>query len=194
MGNESPHAVVHRRSLAHRVFFSAGSARDAFLGNRRVGDFTPTVQRYYTGISLRRYVTLVCVEYPLIMLFSFLTWAVLPVSFLYMLFDLVSGMKEGNLHGFAAFLSMIGFLVATVFFIGAFFFVWAGIRSWASQGPSLPVRWYKKRRLSGRDPDFDDFPEKFPGPIALLKKWILSAGTGEASKITWDSGKRRVGW
>lgn len=190
MGNESPHSVVHRRSLAHRMFVSSASARDIFLGNPKVTDFSPTVQKYYTGISLRRYIIMVCVEYPLILLSSLVTWMMIPSTLLLMVVDLFAG----DIHGFVGFIMFIGFLAASAVAVAALFFLWALVRSWAASGPSFPVRMYKKRLYSHRDPDFDDFPEKFPGPVALLKKWILSTGSGESSKITWDSGKRRVGW
>ncbi len=194
MDRSSPHTVAHRRSLAYRMFEKAANGRDLFLGKEAKGDFLPTLQKYFTGISLRRYVLLVCIEYPLIIIGSALTWGVIPLTFFYMIFSLVTGVNDGNLHGFTAFWSFVGFLILTILAIAAFFFSWVVITTWAERGPSFPVRWYLLRRYGGRDPDFDDFPDKFPGPIALLKKWLLSTGSGESSKITWDSGKKRAGW
>jgi len=194
MDRSSPHTVAHRRSLAYRMFEKAANGRDLFLGKAAKGDFLPTLQKYFTGISLRRYVLLVCIEYPLILIGSALTWAAIPLTLVFMILDLVGDVNEGTLHGFTAFWSFIGFLIVTIIVIAAFFFSWVVITSWAERGPSLPVRWYLQRRYGGKDPDFDDFPEKFPGPIALLKKWLLSTGSGESSKITWDTGKKRAGW
>jgi hypothetical protein len=194
MDRSSPHTVAHRRSVAYRMFERAANGRDLFLGNEHIGDFLPTMQKYFTGISLRRYVLLVCIEYPLILTGSALTWAVLPLTFCYMIVKLVGGVNAGTLHGFTAFWSMIGFIIATVVFVAAFFFAWILLCSWAERGPSLPVRMYMNHFYRGKDPDYDDFPDKFPGPIALLKKWLLSTGSGESSKITWDSGKKRAGW
>lgn len=194
MNRSSPHTVAHRRSLAYRMFERAANGRDLFLGKDHKGDYLPTLQKYFTGISLRRYVILVGVEYPLVLITSVLTWAVIPLTFLYMIFKLVSGVDAGTLCAFTAFWSFVGFLIVTIVGIAAFFFLWEVITSWAERGPSFPVRWYLQRMYGGKDPDFDDFPEKFPGPIALLKKWLLSAGAGEPSQITWDSGKKRAGW
>lgn len=194
MDRSSPHTVAHRRSLAYRMFEKAANGRDLFLGKEAKGDFLPTLQKYFTGISLRRYVLLVGIEYPLILVISALTWAALPLTFFYMIFQLVVGVNEGTLHGFTAAWSFIGFLIVTIIGIAMIFLAWAIVCSWAAKPPTFPVRWYLQRRYGGRDPDFDDFPEKFPGPIALLKKWLLSTGSGESSKITWDSGKKRAGW
>jgi hypothetical protein len=194
MDRSSLHTVAHRRSLAYRMFKRAADSRDLFLGKDYKGDFLPTHQKYFTGISLRRYITLVCVEYPLVLIISLTTWLVLPSTFLYMLIDLVSGVNEGTLRGSVALWSFLGFLVATGLTVGLLFVIWSMIIAWAERGPSFWVKICKLRLHSGNDPDYDDFPDKFPGPIALLKKWLLSADSGESSKITWDSGKKREGW
>ena len=176
------------------MFDRAAETRDLFLGNEKVGDFLPTMQKYYMGISVRRYVMMVCIEYPLICAFNFLTWMAVPASLCYMLWDTVSGIWTDRYHAFTGTFALIGFLIASALAVGVFFFAWGLIRTWAASGPSFPVRVFLIHRYSGKDPDFDDFPEKFPGPIALLKKWLLSTGSGESSKITWDSGKKREGW
>ncbi len=159
MDRSSPHTVAHRRSLAYRMFEKAANGRDLFLGKEAKGDFLPTMQKYFTGVSLRRYIFLVCIEYPLILVTSALTWSVLPLTFCYMIFKLVSGTNDGTLHGFTAFWSFIGFLIVTIIGIAAFFFVWVLITTWAERGPSFPVRWYKQRFYGGKDPDYDDFPD-----------------------------------
>lgn len=194
MDRSSPHTVAHRRSLAYKIFEEAANDRDLFLSREAKGDFLPTLQKYFTGISLPRYILLVCVEYPLIWLISLATWIVIPLTFFYMVFKLLVGVDEGTLQGFTACWSFAGFLILTALAIGALLFTWAGILIWAEKEPSSLVKWYLQRRYGGKDPDFDDFPDKFPGPIALLKKWLLSTGSGESSKITWDSGKKREGW
>ncbi|KKN13908.1 hypothetical protein LCGC14_1001410 [marine sediment metagenome] len=194
MNRSSPHTVAHRRSLAYKMFEKAANGRDLFLGREHKGDFLPTMQKYFTGISLRRYLLLVCIEYPLVMLASAMTWAIIPLTFCYMILRLASGVSAGTLHGFTALWSFAGFLVLTLGAMAGLLFLWSLIQTWAEKEPSSSVRWYLQRRYGGKDPDFDDFPEKFPGPIALLKKWLLSTGSGESSKITWDSGKKRAGW
>lgn len=194
MGNKSPHTVAHRRSLAHRVFKKAANARDLFLGKRKSGEYLPTLQKYFTGISLKRYLLLVCIEYPLVLIINVLNWIVVPCSFLYMLFKIGIGINEGTIALAVGTVFLVAFCMATALSFGAYFFLRACISMWAEADPSLPVEIFKHHMYSGKDPDFDDFPEKFPGPIALLKKWLLSADAGEPSQITWDSGKKRAGW
>lgn len=194
MGKKSPHTVAHRRSLAYRIFKRAADCRDLFLGRSYKGDYLPTLQKYFTGISLRRYVLLVCVEYPMVLLISIFTWAVLLFLPCYMIGVALVNINSGAWDPIRALVALLAFLVATVCIIGLLFFVRAILIAWAESEPGIIAMIYKQRRYSGRDPDFDDFPEKFPGPIALLKKWILSTDSGESSKITWDSGKKRAGW
>lgn len=194
MGSKSPHTVAHRRSLAHRVFKRAANTRDLFLGERKRGEYLPTLQKYFTGISLRRYLVLVCVEYPLILLANVLNWIVVPCSFLYMIAKVVVEINQGTIAPVVGLAFSAGFLVVTLLAIGACFFLRACISMWAESDPGALVDLYKLHMYGGKDPDFDDFPEKFPGPIALLKKWLLSADAGESSQITWDSGKKRAGW
>jgi hypothetical protein len=194
MSNKSPHTVAHRRSLAHRVFKKAANARDLFLGKRKSGEYLPTLQKYFTGISLKRYLLLVCIEYPLILIVNVLNWIVVPCSFLYMLSTIIIGVNNSTLAPVIGIVFLVVFCIATAISVGAVVFLRACISVWAEAEPSLPVMIYKNHMYSGKDPDFDDFPEKFPGPIALLKKWLLSADAGESSQITWDSGKKRAGW
>jgi hypothetical protein len=65
---------------------------------------------------------------------------------------------------------------------------------WAARKPTWIVAVLKKRHhrhdWGVSRSTFEDAPEKFPGPIALLKKWILSIESGSSPNITWDTGRK----
>ncbi len=188
----SQHAVVHRKSLAYRMFVKAAEARDAFLGNENVGDFSATLQQYYTGISLPRYLALVCIEYPIILAISCLSWLAIPGTFFYVLFRIIANSNE---IGFGSSLQII-VVVVFVTFMGFIlpFGAWLGVLQWAGREPNFIAKFLRKK-YAGNDGDFREAPEKFPGPISLLKKWLLSTAHDGTSQITWDSGReRRSDW
>lgn len=194
MDRKSPHTVAHRRSLAYRIFRRAADSWDLFLGRNYKGNYLPTTQKHFTGISLKKYIALVCIGYPLVLLTSLLTWMVIPSTLIYMAGLILIGINDGSLIWYSALLFFLCFLGFGLIVGALMFLIKAALINWAESPPGIVASVYSCRRYSGKDPDFDDFPDKFPGPIALLKKWILSTDYGEASKITWDSGKKREGW
>lgn len=185
---QSPHTVADRASLAYRTFVLAAEGRDRWLRNRDHGDFSATVQKYYTGMSLPRYMLLVAVELPTILLFSFLTWLAFPATLLYFTVKLAAVREQlyvEDLFFFTFVFVALSFASAVAFFVTYF-----GLLAWASKGPNAFTRVVRKHFLKlppyhrGKD------IEKFPGPVALFKKWILSTDRGVPAQITWDSGRR----
>jgi hypothetical protein len=190
----SPHSVVHRKSLAYRMFVTAAEARDVFLGNENVGDFSATLQKYFTGISLPRYLVLVCIEYPLVLLISALTWCVAPATLVYILVRIIHSHSVGEIS-FTGGVGIFGLLILLTLFVTFFLLLlWGSVLKWAEQPPNALIRYIRGKvfRPDHVEPEYARYPEKFPGPIALLKKWILSiGGPPGTSQITWDSGRSR---
>lgn len=173
-----------RDSLAYRVFLLAATARDIWLSKSNVGDFSATVQRYYTGISLNRYLFLVCVELPLAYLSSLLTWVTFPFIAIYPVYQAGKHWQEFQHQVFWAPATTGVLLIIVAVSVGGFFFL---ILSWSERGPGKVARAVKSRLVSIPEEDVD----KHPGPIDLLKKYIAATGSRGSSQITWDSGRRR---
>jgi hypothetical protein len=189
----SPHTVGHRNSLAYKVFVKAAEARDHFLGKRSIGDFSPTVQRYYTGMTLFRYICLVCVEWPLVLLVSMISLLAVPGTLVYMIVH--SGQYIERI-GSAWCLALLAVYLLASLGAAAMLLVCTFILcSWAAREPTWIVTALKNRHHQGDEywkdsSAFKETPEKFPGPIALFKKWILSIESGSSPNITWDTGRK----
>jgi hypothetical protein len=150
-----------------------------------------TVQKHYTGISLPRYTKLVYVEYPLALLTSVLTWAAIPATFIYMCSRVGHSVATGTVSQADGIFFLVAYVLGTVVIGVVIFGIMLLLLEWARRKPSTLVRWYKKNlTVFGHSDRYEASPEKFPGPIAMLKKWILSMYEGTTSEITWDSGKR----
>lgn len=184
----SPHTVAHRGSLAYRMFVLAAETKDRWLRNQDHGDFSATVQKYYTGMSLSRYVFLVGVEFPLIVAMSLLTWLTFPATLVYFIARLTAAQEQigtGDSLFFALIFVVVILLSAFLFFLG-----YVALVSWASTGPNAFTRVLRKHFLKLPIYHRGEDIEKFPGPVALFKKWILSTAKGVPAQITWDSGRR----
>lgn len=180
----SPHTVANRRSAAYKMFVTAAGARDRFLGNRGTGDFSPTVQRYYTGMGLPRYVFLVVVEYSFIVWASLFCWAAIPAAFIYLVSQVVPHAEEigvGNCLAIIGLNTLVGFVGLALLFA-----IYLGLVAWARSGPNIFTRLLRRLVLEQDEGEI----ENFPGPVSLIKKWILSTYEGVPSQITWDSGRR----
>ncbi|MBD3426387.1 MAG: hypothetical protein GF409_04040 [Candidatus Omnitrophica bacterium] len=181
------HTVARRDSLAYKVFLLAATARDIWLNNRYIdryiGDFSATVQKYYTGISLKRYLFLVFVELPLIYLTSALTWAVLPLTIAYPFYRAGQHWHEFQFSVFQAPLLTAALAMLTFIVVGGICFL--ALR-WAESEPPKISRRIKSWLISVPDEDI----EKYPGPVHLLKKCIAGSKERRAKQITWDRGGR----
>jgi hypothetical protein len=174
------------------MFTKAARSRDTWLGKKVTGVRSETTQKYYTGMTLPQYLYLVFLEYPLAVVTSLVGWLAGPVVLVYMLARITTLLDADQLGlGLAL---KFGFLwsVMTLLVVILLFFVWVGVTYWAEQGPNVLTQFYLKYFGNSHE-DARSTPEKFPGPVALLKKWILALDEGEVSRITWDSGKSRNG-
>lgn len=190
---KSPHTVAHRASLAYRMFVLAAESRDYWLRNKNSGDkyFSPTVQKYYTGISLSRYVFLVGIEFPFILLVSLLTWLSFGASLIYFIVKLVDSTSRTLDTIWPALFFLTMYILSHIIIIILIFALLNGIISWAYSGPNSFTRFLRKHFFKLPYFHRGDDLNKFPGPVALFKKWILSKYNNVPSQITWDSGKRR---
>lgn len=181
----SPHTVANRQSLAYKMFVLAAESRDRWLRNQNVGDFSATVQKYYTGMSLSRYIFLVCIEFPLVLAASLLTWCFLPASLIFMVARVSTYESQIGLGN--CILYLIGFILLALVSGVILVLLYAAILAWASSKPNRFTRFFKRHLFHLPEEEI----EKFPGPVTLLKKWVLSTAKGGPAQITWDSGRRR---
>lgn len=178
MGSDaSPHSVIHRESVVHRLFVAGCEARDGFFGWKRVGQMSATQHRYATGMSLPRWILLVFVELPLFSLLSVAGWASPFLAFVWWLGNMIE--TADKVGGVAVLMGMCYLLLALLVGI-AIFMIYVLLIVWAKNGPN-GVTMAASNILRMRRGKY------FPGPIALFKKFILSFHEGTTPLITWTS-------
>jgi len=185
----SQHSVIHRKSLAYTMFVRAAKARDDFFGYSKVGDFSATQQRYFTGISHKRYLGLLLIEYPIICLITLVSYASIPLSFFYMVLRVAQAKVAGTMGGWESLGFMAEFFGLTLLLTMLVMALWMAVLSWARSGPNRITK-ILKRHFTQYHVDLIESPEKFPGPIQLFKKWLLSSAEAGPAQITWDSGRK----
>ncbi len=94
--------------------------------------------------------------------------------------------------GTAAFFVVVT-LVATAAVVAFFLFIWQVVVNWAASEPGFLARAVREH-CTNHDIDYSRYPEKFPGPVTLVKKWFLSTVKDGPAQITWDSGRREDTW